>query len=73
MRLRIQSGDREPVRLVLKRAGRMADQVERLRYLRSTVTIGPEKPGTRLWRGAMWIVGAVLGVVGVVLALWRNS
>jgi hypothetical protein len=71
MRLKIQSANKQSIRQVAKLAGRMADQVDRLRYLRGMVTVGPGMP----WLHAMavWIVAAAVCAVAVALVLWSKS
>jgi hypothetical protein len=71
MRLKIQSANKQPIRQVVKLAGRMADQVDRLRYLRGTVTVAPGTP--RLHAKAVWIVAVVVCAVVVALVLWSKS
>jgi len=61
---------------VVKQASRMADQVDRLRYLRGAVTVGPGRPrGIHQWLDGMavWIIAAAATAVGFALVLWRIS
>ena len=72
MRQKIQSAnEQQSVRQVARRAGRMADQVERLRYLRSAVTMGIVTSWPH-WM-AVWLVAAAVIAVVVVLVLWTKS
>jgi len=76
MRPVIQLADGQSVPQVLKQAGRMADQVDRLRYLRSAVTVCPGRPrGIDQWLDglAVWIIAAAATAVGFALVLWRIS
>ena len=70
MRLKIQSANQQSIRQVVNLAGRMADQVERLRYLRSTVTVGPRTLRTHAM--AVWIVTAAVFAVVVAWVLWSK-
>ena len=49
----------------------MADQVERLRYLRSAVTVGIVTSWPH-WT-AVWLVAAAVIAVAVALVLWIKS
>jgi hypothetical protein len=71
-RPKIQSENSQTVRQVVRRAGMLADKVERLRYLRGAVSLVPGA----LWphRTALWIIASVVfAAVGVALVLWSKS
>ncbi len=75
MKPEIQSRGQQSVRVIAEQARQMPDQVERLRYLRSLITIAPRGH----WRGIqLWPPGkAVIAVVsaatalGVAILTWR--
>jgi hypothetical protein len=70
MRQKIRSVNKQSIRQVVKLAGRMADKIDRLRYLRGTVTVGPGTPC--LHAMAVWIVAAAVCAMVVALVLWTK-
>ena len=76
MQLEIRSKTEEPVAEIAGQARRIADEIERLRYLRGTVTLVPVAPRWRVWLQsptvAAIIAAAIIGIAIVVGAELRR-
>ena len=75
MKAEIQSRSQQSVRVIAEQARQMPDQVERLRYLQSLITIAPHHHwrGIQLWppgKAALAIVSAATAL-GIAILTWR--
>ena len=73
MRREIVSRNQEPVRRIAKQARQMADQVERLRYLRSLLMMVPRNHrwGVPPWAPLMVVLAGLAALVTAIL-MWRE-
>jgi hypothetical protein len=76
MRLEIASRNQQPVRRITRQAQQMADQIERLRYLRRWLRIVPRNNRWAIpsWPSAMTALAALAAVAAAVTAIlmWRE-
>jgi len=72
VRLEISSAREEPLQEIASQAARIADQVQRLRYLRQRVVLAPIKARWRTWLtlpGAI-AIGAAVILIGIAASVW---
>jgi hypothetical protein len=73
VRLEVSSATETPVEEIASQAGRIADHVQRLRYLRGRVVLAPiEAPSwrTRLLSAEAAAIGVTAMVFGIAILVW---